>query len=304
MTALTPILILLGERQATGKRTGVDVQATSTGHPETTPGWVRDNEEAIREVMRTTSVRTTHTLAVSALVAVLLSLLTGVANAQLASTTVPLVECVTATGAASSPKPFPATRQVSVPKSLANQLAAYSDDQGELYLVAPRGWTCQASVGADGNDSIAVYPPGEVGTSKFALGHNWPKSAQAVTGDILPSCLACYVGQACTFFPDAEKDLVREYGKQITCASLPTREGILRLSPSVISFSDPPGVIGTGEPSGGDFPAEGVVTFKEGTGGTTYGSAMQTCTLPPNEHALCTAVIDAFVFAWQQRAGP
>jgi hypothetical protein len=248
-------------------------------------------------------VRTTDTLAVSALVAVLLSLLTGTANAQPASTTVPLVECVTGAGSTSSPKPLPATRQVSVPKSMAKQLAAYTDDQGEMYLVAPRGWTCQATVGADGNDSVAVYPPGEVGTSKFALGHTWPKSAQAVTGDILPSCLACYVGQACTFFPDAEKDLVRNYGQQIKCASLPQREGILRVSSSVISFEDPPGVIGTGEPSGGDFPAEGVVTFKEGTGGTTYGSAMQTCTLPAREHALCTAVIDAFVFAWQQRIG-
>jgi hypothetical protein len=265
---------------------------------------VRDNEEAISEVMRITSVRKTYTLAVAALVGVLLSLVTGVANAQAASTTVPLVECVTGAGVASAPKPLPATRQVSVPQGLAKQLAAYTDDQGEMYLVAPRGWTCQASVGADGNVSIAVYPPGEVGTSKFALGHTWPKSAQAVTGDILPSCLACYVGQACTFFPAAERDLVRIYGNQLTCASLPTREGILRLSSSVISFEDPPGVIGTGEPSGGDFPAEGVVTFKEGTGGTTYGSAMQTCTLPPRDHALCTAVIDAFVFAWQQRSGP
>ena len=265
---------------------------------------MRDNGEAIREAMKTTSVRTTYTLAITALVAVLLSLLTGVANAQTASTTVPLVECVTGSGASSSPKPFPATRQVSVPGAMAKELSAYSDDQGEMYVVAPRGWTCQASVGADGNDSIAVYPPGEVGTSKFALGHTWPKSAQAVTGDILPSCFACYVGQACTFFPAAERDLVRVYGKQLTCAALPEREGVLRLSSSVISFEDPAGVLGTGEPSGGNFPAEGVVTFKENTGGTTYGSAMQTCTLPPREHALCTAVIDSFVFAWQQRTGP
>ena len=44
---------------------------------------MRDNGEAIREAMKTTSVRTTYTLAITALVAVLLSLLTGVANAQI-----------------------------------------------------------------------------------------------------------------------------------------------------------------------------------------------------------------------------
>jgi hypothetical protein len=255
--------------------------------------------------MRKTSVRTIYTLSVSALFAVLLTLVTGVASAaQPATTTVPLVECVTGAGAASSPKPLPATRQVSVPPGLAKQLAAYSDDQGEMYVVAPRGWTCQASIGADGNAFIAAYPPGEVGTSKFAVGNSWPKSAQAVTGDILPSCFACYVGQACTFFPAAEKDLVRVYGDQLTCAPLPARQAILRVSPSVISFEDPPGVLGTGEPSGGTFPAQGVVTFKENTGGSAYGSAMQTCTLPSREHALCTAVIGAFVAAWQQRIGP
>jgi hypothetical protein len=298
------MLTTLGEHKATAGWTEVDILATSGLHPEIRAGRLRDNEGAISEVMRTTSVRTTYTLAISTLVALLLSLLIGIANAQSASTTVPLVECVTSAGAASSPKPLPPTRQVSVVPGLAKQLAAYSDDQGEMYVVAPRGWTCEATVGADGNDSIAAYPPGEVGTSKFALGHSWPKSAQAVTGDILPSCFACYVGQACTFFPAAEKDLVRVYGSQLTCAALPTREGILRLSSSVISFNDPPGVLGTGEPSGGSFPALGVVTFKENTGGTSFGSGMQTCTLPAREHALCTAVTDAFVSAWQQRIGP
>ena len=98
--------------------------------------------------------------------------------------------------------------------ALASKMAAYTDDQGEMYVLAPLGWTCQASLGADGNDSIAVYPPGEVGTSQFALGHSWPKSAQAVTGDLLPACYACFVGQACTFFPAAEHDLVHDFSGQ------------------------------------------------------------------------------------------
>lgn len=219
-----------------------------------------------------------------------------------ATTALPLVECVTGTGTGSAPKPLPPTKAMSVPGSMSGRLAAYTDDQGELYLVAPLGWACQASVGADGNDSIAVYPPGEVGTSEFALGHTWPKSAQAVTGDLLPACYACFVGQACRFFPAAEHDLVRVYGSQLSCSRIPTGEGVSRVSPTVVAFADPPGVAGTGEPSGGEYPAVGVVTFKQGSGTVTYGSATETCTLPKSDRAECTAVIDAFVAAWDHRA--
>ncbi len=72
----------------------------------------------------------------------------------------PLVECVTGSGTTSAPKPMSGTKALNVPAALTNKVAAYTDDQGKMYLLAPVGWTCQATLGADGNDSIAVYPPG------------------------------------------------------------------------------------------------------------------------------------------------
>jgi hypothetical protein len=253
--------------------------------------------------MKTTSVRTVYTVLITA-VAVFSFLLSGVADAQVnVMAPVPLVECVTGTGTPQSPKPMAATKALSVPPGVVNKMAAYTDDQGEMYLLAPLGWACQASLGADGNDSIAVYPPGEIGTSQFALGHNWPKSAQAVTGDLLPTCYACFVGQACTFFPAAEHDLVRDFGKQLSCTGLPLGQAVSRVSPSVIAFQDPAGVMGTGEPSGGVYPAAGVVTFKDRSRGGIYGSAMETCTLPQSEHAMCNAVLQDFISSWDQLTG-
>jgi hypothetical protein len=261
----------------------------------------RDNEGRNHGRMKTTSVRTVYTVVVTALAA-LAFLLSGVASAQGAvAARLPLVECVTATGTLVGPKPMPATKVVSVPPQVLNKMALYSDDQGDLYLLAPLGWACQASLGADGNDSIAVYPPGEVATSQFALGHNWPKSAQAVTGDLLPTCLACFVGQACTFFPAAEHDLVRDFSGQLSCTPLPSGQGVNRVSSSVIAFQDPAGVLGTGEPSGGVYPSSGVVTFKDRAPSGTYGSAMETCTLPKSEHVMCDAAVQAFIAGWEQR---
>jgi hypothetical protein len=253
--------------------------------------------------LKATSVRTVYTVVVTA-VAALAFLLSGVASAQAPVTVrLPLVECVTGTGTNLAPKAMSATKALNVPPQLAGKMAAYTDDQGQLYLLAPLGWTCQASLGADGNDSIAVYPPGEIGTSQFALGHTWPKSAQAVTGDLLPTCYACFVGQACTFFPDAEHDLVRNYGGQLSCTPLPSGQSVSRVSSSVIAFQDPAGVLGTGEPSGGTYPASGVVTFKERAPSGTYGSAMETCTLPKSEHAMCNAALQSFIASWDQRTG-
>ena len=210
----------------------------------------------------------------------------------------PLVVCSTTSGVASAPKHLPATQEVTVPLALSRELAAYSDNQGELYLVAPRGWACQASLGADGSDSITVYPRGEVSSSQFGEKRTWPRSAKAVTGDLIPVCYGCYLDQACTFFPEAEHDLLKAYGNVLACPRRPAREGVSRISATVVAFEDPPGAHGTGNPSGGDYPANGVVTFKEGSATASYGSAMGTCTLPANDHALCTAVLDAFVSSW------
>jgi hypothetical protein len=58
------------------------------------------------------------------------------------------------------------------------------------------------------------------------------------------------------------------------------------------SFADPPGVRGTGVPSGGQYPANGVMTYYPRA---ANGSWMETCTLPAGQKAECTASLNAFL---------
>ena len=70
------------------------------------------------------------------------------------------------------------------------------------------------------------------------------------------------------------------------------------LSSTVVSFSDPPGTAGNANPSGGEYPANAVMTYvidPPGSQGNYRTSWLETCTLPYSQHALCTAVFNDFV---------
>jgi hypothetical protein len=67
------------------------------------------------------------------------------------------------------------------------------------------------------------------------------------------------------------------------------RERIERLSRTAVAFEDPPGVHGTGQPSGDSFPANGVMLFNPSSKGFFYG---ETCVLPASEHTVCTLLLN------------
>jgi hypothetical protein len=75
----------------------------------------------------------------------------------------------------------------------------------------------------------------------------------------------------------------------------PGEESTEQISAGVIGFLDPPGVAGDGNPSGGPYPANGVMTYYSGD---ENGSWVETCTLPYSEQPLCTAVLNNFVGAY------
>jgi len=72
----------------------------------------------------------------------------------------------------------------------------------------------------------------------------------------------------------------------------PDEESTYQISSGVIGFEDPTDVAGDGNPSGGPFPANGVMTYYSDA---PDGSWLDTCTLPASEHALCTVVLNTFV---------
>jgi hypothetical protein len=181
---------------------------------------------------------------------------------------------------------------VSVPEDLANQLSVYADEAGIMDVLAPTGWDCTASVGADGSSEESVTPTGEVlpnNSDSLPAG----STDEAVVGTQNGGCQGCADYQACPYFSAAAQDL----GSPCT-STPPSTESIVPISSRVVSFSDPPNTVGGGNPSGGEYPANAVMTYvmdPPGSEGNYVTSWLETCTLPYSQHALCTAVLNDFV---------
>lgn len=216
---------------------------------------------------------------------------TGTVTASL-----PVVACPTtdAVAATVTPVSLPSARAVVVPAGAATDLAVYADTQGGMALVGPSGWKCAASYGADGGGGIVVYPSGEAVPQSWNAGWKLtPGSATtAITGSESSACYTCTLAKACPEFPAAAKAFASYLGH--SCGSRPAREIVTAISSGLVSFEDPPGVYGKGQPSGGQYPANGVLTYYPGN---PNGSWLETCTLPAGEKSTCTAVLNAFI-AW------
>ena len=176
------------------------------------------------------------------------------------------------------------SRVVVAPAETASRLAVYTS--GSLSILAPRGWTCEGVSAVDGSDSIAVFPPG----SAKPAGSFKASSGQGVTAISIPACQGCVATLACPLFPSALKDW-----PGMTCDALPKAERVARPNARTAYFEDPAGVAGDGDPSGGPFPANGVLLFSPADGDHGASGAEATCTLPEAEHALCTVVLNDFL---------
>ena len=210
----------------------------------------------------------------------------------LISASLPLVTCPTTYGYTSSTSPpaLPTSMVVSVPADLTNQLAVYSDSEGLMKLVAPTGWLCSGNYGADGSGGVEVYPTGEtVPSGALTAG----STAEDVSGSETSACVGCGESQACPLFATAAADYETNY--QQTCPSRPSSESVVALNADIVSFMDPAGVAGDGVPSGGAYPANGVMTYYPYDSGNDDGSYIDTCTLPAAEQSICTVSLNRFV---------
>jgi len=161
-----------------------------------------------------------------------------------------------------------------VSAAVAAQVAFYGN--GTRTLLGPKGWHCEGAVGADGSTSMTITPPGQAAPTGSPL-----PGYQAVTAYTGGGCVGCIATMACGLFPEAWK-LFDTPGSSCPTTS-PARELITRPIPRSAIFEDPPGVAGTGDPSGGRYRALGLLVFDPGTGGsgTDFPSALKiTCTLP------------------------
>jgi hypothetical protein len=213
-------------------------------------------------------------LAGATMVAVFAVLSPSTVTASVRVSAVDVVRCPTQFGVPGPVRRTPATVNITSSSSTRG-LVAYTDT--ESYLVGPRGMRCSGGVGADGTSGIVVWPRGQARSPGIRA------RTDGLTLELDAGCVGCQAGDACPFFPAFARGLSFPCG-----AGVPSGETVVRLRPRVALFSDPPGVAGSGWPSGGPDPANGVVGIK-GNEVLVYRS---TCTLPARDHAICTTSLN------------
>jgi hypothetical protein len=205
------------------------------------------------------------------------------------SVRVPEVRCPTSFGLPGETMPsVPTTMTATLTPDVAALVTFYGN--GTLTVLGPKDWHCEAAVGVDGSASMTITPPGQGRPS----GSPSPDD-QAVTASTGGACVGCIAAMACGLFPEAW-NLFAQPG--LSCpATPPSRERVTRPRPRSAVFEDPPGVAGTGEPSGGRYRALGFLVFDPGTegGGSRLDvpSALKlTCTLPDAMAQICDELIE------------
>ena len=212
------------------------------------------------------------------------------------STDLALVACpTTGPGLETNPPALPSTYRATVPSNLVNQLAAYTDQEGEMKVIAPTGWKCSSLLAEDGGSNLAVYPQGQTDPTANGASHY---TGEAVVGTQSGACAGCMSFQATPLFAQAASECASNFaGSPSSCPAPFAGETVQSIGDGIAEFFDPPGVAGSGNPSGGPFPANGVATWHPSSTSVSP-SYLETCTLPQSQHALCTAVLDSFVLTY------
>jgi hypothetical protein len=182
--------------------------------------------------------------------------------------------------------PPPASLKLPIPASLASDLVVYADSAGTI-LPAPKDWRCQAAIGTDGTENMAVYPGNGVNPLALHPGN----ASQGVTLTVVTGCQGCVADMVCALFPDAK--IVHEYSDINTSCTTPNpaAQELSPISPSTVAFKDPPGVRGQGAPSGGRAPAFGIVKLRDVPYSSSNAEAAQvTCAISTEAGDQCSAI--------------
>jgi len=188
-------------------------------------------------------------------------------------------------------KSAPATMRASVPAGSASSYEFYSLSNGDLAVLAPARWKCQASAGVDGSAEVVVVPPSEQLSNASVTTSADPEAVTALTTG---GCQGCAYDATCAYLPSAANQAFPAMAQSPGCdATVPRGESTGTISQNVAYFEDPPGVIGHGDSSGGSNPANGIIVLQPPVGGEG-DSFTATCTLPESEHAACTTILNEF----------
>jgi hypothetical protein len=200
----------------------------------------------------------------------------------------PVVECTATTGQSLGGQGWkPSILLAPIPTALVGKVEFYSDSLHTV--VGPTGWTCSQLQTSDGTTGLVVYPAGNPNpptSGPAAPGTEGIFATFGATGNVAGISLVC------PFFAVAGWQQ-----KEAKCpTSLPKGEQSSMPTPDVASVTDPAGVVGTLEGSGGSEPVTGTVVFPQTEPAVIEGASVnvaeESCSLP--DPSLCTAVLSDF----------
>jgi hypothetical protein len=200
----------------------------------------------------------------------------------------PVVACTTASGGQLPSQGWrPTILLAPVPTALVGKVEFYSD--GFHTLLGPDGWSCSQSQGSQGATGLVVYPPSEANPPVSVIPAPGTEGVFAIfdnTGH------AQGISLVCPFFtvPSWQQ---REAG---CSGNKPAGEQTSMPTPDVAAVTDPAGVTGHLEGSGGPQAVSGTVIFPQVVPAVTNGYpvdvAVESCSL--TDTALCPTILSDF----------
>jgi hypothetical protein len=201
---------------------------------------------------------------------------------------IPVVPCPVTSGTNQTPVVgVPQRLAATLPGSISSRLNFYSN--GEMSVLAPKGWACTSLFATDGGHNLVAYPPGQANPSNGSA----PPDAQGVVGILDYTGHGPGVEEICGLFPNAP--VVQHYETEVgNCHQSPS-ETISRVTPDVATFRDPPNVKGSGDFVGDANPISGVAIFPQNDPGNVGDITKETCGLASRDSAVCAWIIGDFM---------
>jgi hypothetical protein len=179
--------------------------------------------------------------------------------------------------------------------------AYFSDATRRLQpVLAPAGWHCRVELANDGVVLLLVSPKPIPSNDLMLIGGATIRArAPLILFYSSSICSGCIYGAACGAIAQVAK--WRGFGP---CGEDPARQATdvteLRKSGKhvigeAVSFSDPPGVTGIGQTSGGKYAAVGAVLYAAYRRTFFDEASLETCALPARMADICSTVTAAFV---------
>jgi hypothetical protein len=170
-----------------------------------------------------------------------------------------------------------------------HHLTFYSN--GLITVLGLAGWSCSALVAADGGQKLDVYPPGK---PDYGV-HIVPKGAAVIEVD------ADYTGHlpgaedVCALYPQSAA--AAEVEKDGMSCPAPPGEMTSALTDDVVTFTDEPGIRGTGAGSGGSLKSAGAAVYPQlpSASGASVNVSLVSCTLPSKMASVCSAILCDFL---------